>query len=210
MGARPARDIAVGVCRRDFTDLAEGARRHPARSAESVEGHSGQGRRGLLISTAYAHHTAWVCGRYAPDLLSRVAAGWRRIAEDERRGVASAAHIAADLAAASTRRPPSWPPRRASDSRRRGPSPGCVCLRPRRARAVGAPGTRRCAAPTCRGGWILRPPGHTAGRRERALARTLVADYALDKPMSAAAFEAAARALSRRAAAGLGLHGDPA
>ena len=37
--------------------------------------------------------------RYSPTLLARVSLGWRRIAEDERRGVASAAHIAADLAA---------------------------------------------------------------------------------------------------------------
>src|SRR5689334_1262913 len=36
---------------------------------------------------------------YSPLLLSRVAAGWRRLAEDERRGIVSAAHLAADLAA---------------------------------------------------------------------------------------------------------------
>jgi hypothetical protein len=37
--------------------------------------------------------------RYSPNLLARVAAGWRRIAADERQGIAAAAHIAADLAA---------------------------------------------------------------------------------------------------------------
>src|SRR3954447_19546940 len=37
--------------------------------------------------------------RYSTSLLARVSAGWRRIADNERRGVAAAAHIAADLAA---------------------------------------------------------------------------------------------------------------
>lgn len=37
--------------------------------------------------------------RYSADLLARVAAGWRRLAEDERAGVVTAAHLAADLAA---------------------------------------------------------------------------------------------------------------
>ena len=36
---------------------------------------------------------------YSPLLLARVAAGWRRLAEDERHGIVSAAHVAADLAA---------------------------------------------------------------------------------------------------------------
>jgi hypothetical protein len=35
---------------------------------------------------------------YSPLLLARVAVGWRRLAEDERRGIVSSAHLAADLA----------------------------------------------------------------------------------------------------------------
>ena len=45
-----------------------------------------------------AFHT-FARSRYGTDLLGRVAAGWRRIADDQRRGVISAARIAADLAA---------------------------------------------------------------------------------------------------------------
>jgi hypothetical protein len=36
--------------------------------------------------------------RYAPELLARVAAGWRRLSGDERHGVLNAARVAADLA----------------------------------------------------------------------------------------------------------------
>ena len=36
--------------------------------------------------------------RYAPDLLARVANGWRRLSGDERHGVLNAARVAADLA----------------------------------------------------------------------------------------------------------------
>ncbi len=38
--------------------------------------------------------------RYSPDLLARVAAGWRRLSEDEQRGVIAAARMTADLATA--------------------------------------------------------------------------------------------------------------
>ncbi len=36
--------------------------------------------------------------RYAPELLTRVATGWRRLSSDERHGVLNAARVAADLA----------------------------------------------------------------------------------------------------------------
>jgi hypothetical protein len=45
------------------------------------------------------HHTL-DRSRYAPGLLARVASGWRRLADDERRGVVAAARMTADLTAA--------------------------------------------------------------------------------------------------------------
>jgi hypothetical protein len=126
--------------------------------------------------------------RYSPSLLARVAAGWRRIAEDERRGVASAAHIAADLAALNA--PPALlaaAARVITDEIHH--LDVCACMTdeldpPARRGAVDSATSRRLDL-------VPRAP---AG--EAALARTLVADYALGKPVSAAAF-AAARALSR-------------
>lgn len=127
-------------------------------------------------------------GRYAPDLLARVAAGWRRIADDERRGVASAAHIAADLAALDA--PPAIlaaAARVIADEVHH--LDVCACVLDELEPAAGNQPVR--SANLRRLDLVPRPP---AG--ESALARTLVADYALDKPISAAAF-AAARALSR-------------
>jgi len=126
--------------------------------------------------------------RYSPALLARVAQGWRRIAEDERRGVASAAHIAADLAALGA--PPALlaaAARVIADEVHHLDVCACVLDQlepPARGSAVRNATSRR----------LNLVPRATVG--ESALARTLVADYALGKPPSAAAF-AAARAVSR-------------
>jgi hypothetical protein len=126
--------------------------------------------------------------RYSPALLARVAQGWRHIAEDERRGVASAAHIAADLAALGA--PPAIlaaAARVIADEVHHLDVCACVLdeLEPAsRGSAVRSATSRRLDL-------VPRAP---VG--ESTLARTLVADYALGKPPSAAAF-AAARALSR-------------
>ncbi|HTB61421.1 MAG TPA: hypothetical protein VLC06_26315 [Polyangia bacterium] len=126
--------------------------------------------------------------RYSPALLARVAQGWRRIAEDERRGVASAAHIAADLAALGA--PPAIlaaAARVIADEVHHLDVCACVLdeLEPAaRGNAVRSATSRRLDL-------VPRAP---VG--ESVLARTLVAEYALGKPPSATAF-AAARALSR-------------
>jgi hypothetical protein len=126
--------------------------------------------------------------RYSPGLLARVAAGWQRIADEERRGVASAAHIAAELAALNA--PPALlaaAARVIADEVHHLDVCACVLdeLGPgRRGGPVRSESARR----------LDLVPRATLG--EAALARTLVADYALGKPASAAAF-AAARALSR-------------
>src|SRR5579863_4587655 len=115
--------------------------------------------------------------RYSPGLLARVASGWQRIANDERRGVASAAHIAADLAALNA--PPallSAAARVIADEIHHLDVCASVLdqLDPeRRGRAS-------------RGGLSHRldlVPRAPAG--EAALARTLIAEYALGKPASA-------------------------
>jgi hypothetical protein len=126
--------------------------------------------------------------RYSTNLLARVSAGWRRIAEGERRGVAAAAHIAADLAALNA--PPailSAAARVIADEVHHLDVCACVLdeLDPAgRRNAIGRASSRR----------LDLTPRAPVG--ERALACTLVADYALGKPASAAAF-AAARAVSR-------------
>ena len=126
--------------------------------------------------------------RYSPALLARVSQGWRRIAEHERRGVASAAHIAADLAALGA--PPALlaaAARVITDEVHHLDVCACVLDEldpPARRDAVRSVTSRRLDL-------VPRAP---VG--ESALARTLVADYALGKPPSAAAF-ASARAVSR-------------
>jgi hypothetical protein len=119
---------------------------------------------------------------YSPLLLTRVAAGWRKLAEDERRGIVSAAHIAADLAALD--------------------APAALLATAGRvvqdeihhlevcARVLEEldPGARVSARFECA---IVRPTPE-----EAVLARTLVTEFALGKPVTAAAF-AAARALVR-------------
>ena len=127
-------------------------------------------------------------GRYSSSLLARVSAGWRRIADNERRGVAAAAHIAADLAALNA--PPAIlaaAARVIADEVHHLDVCACVLdeLDPARRRSdVGSAAVRR----------LDLTPRAPVG--ESALACTLVADYALGKPASAAAF-AAARAVSR-------------
>ncbi len=126
--------------------------------------------------------------RYSPSLLARVAAGWRRIADGERRGVASAAHIAADLAALNA--PPALlaaAARVIADEVHH--LDVCACLLDEL-----EPATRRGAVDSVAARRLDLVPRAPAG--EATLARTLVAEYALGKPTSAAAF-AAARALSR-------------
>jgi hypothetical protein len=126
--------------------------------------------------------------RYSPALLARVATGWQRIASDERRGVARAAHIAADLAALNA--PPALlaaAARVIADEIHHLDVCASVLdeLDPgRRGRPVRSASSQRLEL-------VPRAP---AG--EAALARTLIAEFALGKPTSAAAF-AAARALSR-------------
>ena len=126
--------------------------------------------------------------RYSTSLLFRVAAGWRQIAENERRGIAAAAHIAADLAALNA--PPailSAAARVIADEVHHLDVCACVLdeLEPSgRRNAIGSATSRR----------LDLTPRAPVG--ESALACTLVADYALGKPASAAAF-AAARAVSR-------------
>jgi hypothetical protein len=126
--------------------------------------------------------------RYSPSLLARVAAGWRLIADEERRGVANAAHIAADLAALSA--PPALlaaAARVIADEVHHLDVCAAVldelCPEPRPGPVPSATARRLDLVPRA-------PAG------EAALALTLVAEYALGKPVSAAAF-AAARALSR-------------
>jgi hypothetical protein len=119
---------------------------------------------------------------YSPVLLSRVAAGWRRLAEDERHGIVIAAHLAADLAALD--------------------APAAILAMAGRvvqdeihhlevcARVLEEldPGARVSARIECA---IPRPTPD-----EAVLARTLVGEFALGKPVAASAF-AAARALVR-------------
>jgi hypothetical protein len=121
---------------------------------------------------------------YSPLLLSRVAAGWRRLAEDERRGIITSAHLAADLAALD--------------------APAAILAMAGRvvqdeihhlevcARVLEEvdPGARMSARFECALGTSRPSPDETV------LARTLVAEYALGKPATASAF-AAARAVVR-------------
>jgi hypothetical protein len=125
--------------------------------------------------------------RYAPELLVRVAAGWRRMAEEERRSVERAAHLAADLAALQA--PPALlaaAARIIADEVRHLDVCTTVAdtIEPRAAlRARGLNGRRLDLVP--------RAPAGEVG-----VARTLLTDYAIGKPSSAAAL-ADARAACR-------------
>jgi len=127
--------------------------------------------------------------RYGTDLLARVAAGWRRIAEDQRRGVIGAARVAADLAALNA--PPALL-MTAGHVIQEEIHHMEVCARvieeldPQLSNDLVDVESVR--------GEIGLPRASISS--ENTLARTLVADYALGKPVSAAAF-AAARALIR-------------
>ena len=120
---------------------------------------------------------------YPRVLLDRVAVGWRRLAEDQRSGIVSAAHLAADLAALD--------------------APAAILAMAGRvvqdeihhlevcARVLEEldPGARLSARVEC--ALSARPAPD-----EAAVARALVCELALGKPMMAAAF-ASARALAR-------------
>jgi hypothetical protein len=120
---------------------------------------------------------------YSPLLLARVAAGWRRLAEDERYGVVSAAHVAADLAALD--------------------APAAILAMAGRVVQDEIHHLEVCARVLD----ALDPGARTTGRIECAigarpvpdetvLARTLITEFALGKPVTAAAF-ASARARVR-------------
>ena len=141
-----------------------------------------------------AFHT-FARSRYGTDLLGRVAAGWRRIADDQRRGVISAARIAADLAALDA--PPALL-MTAGHVIQEEIHHLEVCARviegldPRSAsmqQATEADDLQSAAG-------LERGLPRASITSETRLARTLVAEYALGKPVTAAAF-AAARALIR-------------
>lgn len=119
--------------------------------------------------------------QYAPELLARVAAGWQRLCDDERQGVITAAHVAADLAALDA---PATILALAGHVVQDEVHHLEVCARVLEELLPEAPV----------------PPFeiaiHATADGEAALARRLVADFALGKPVAAAAFSAA-RALVR-------------
>jgi hypothetical protein len=124
--------------------------------------------------------------RYSQSLVDRVGAGWRVLAEGERRGVVQAARITAELTALGA--PPSILTLAAHVVREKVRHVE-VCGRV--LGELGAPGARPA------------PPLELAVGMPRAsvatelgLARMLVSDFALDKPVTAASF-AAARAVVR-------------
>jgi hypothetical protein len=124
--------------------------------------------------------------RYAPELLERVAAGWRRIADRERHGALQAARVTAELTALGA--PPSIltlaahvvqeKVRHLEVCGRVLEELGAASARPSRPLEL-ALGQPRASLTT-----------------ETGLARTLVFDFALGKPLAAASF-AAARAVVR-------------
>jgi hypothetical protein len=126
--------------------------------------------------------------RYSTSLITRVSVGWQRIADDKRRGVTAAAHIAADLAALDA------PPAILSAAAR------LIADEVHHLDVCASvldeldPSGRRNAIRSATSRGLDLTPRAPVG--ESALACTLVADYALGKPASAAAF-AAARAVSR-------------
>ncbi|HXJ20804.1 MAG TPA: hypothetical protein VMT03_11285 [Polyangia bacterium] len=126
--------------------------------------------------------------RYAPELLARVAAGWRRLADDERRAVARAAHLAADLAALQA--PPALlaaAARLIADEVRHLD----VCATVAETIDPSVPVRNRAMTGARRLDLVPRAPVGETG-----VLRTLLADYAITKPSSAAAL-ADARAACR-------------
>jgi hypothetical protein len=124
--------------------------------------------------------------RYSPDLLARVAVGWRRLSADEQRGVIAAARMTADLAAAGA------PPALLATAARIVQDEVHhveVCARIIEALDVTpqpskVPGELGALAPT------------PLANDETAMARMLVTELALGKPVTASTF-AAARAVVR-------------
>jgi hypothetical protein len=122
--------------------------------------------------------------QYSAHLLDRVAAGWRVLADDERRGLVSAAHLAADLATLD--------------------APAAILAMAGRVVQDEIHHLEVCArvleeldptaASSPRIEYALARP--RTAPDETALARTLVTEFALGKPVTASAF-AAARALVR-------------
>jgi hypothetical protein len=128
--------------------------------------------------------------RYAPELLARVAAGWRRLADDERRSVERAAHLAADLAALQA--PPALlaaAARVIADEVRH--LDVCATVAETIDPSVLVRNRPTLEPPARRLDLVPRPPA-----AEASVARTLLADYAITKPSSAAAL-ADARAACR-------------
>jgi hypothetical protein len=133
--------------------------------------------------------------RYGTELLTRVAAGWRRLADDQRRGVVGAARVAADLAALDA--PPALL-MTAGHVLQEEIHHLEVCARV--IEEIEPPAPTSAGHPDPTDGLYdadsdLRLPRASISS-ERSLARTLIVDYALGKPVSAAAF-AAARAIIR-------------
>ncbi|HVZ72346.1 MAG TPA: hypothetical protein VHJ20_08220 [Polyangia bacterium] len=124
--------------------------------------------------------------RYSPDLLARVAGGWRTLAERERLGVVQAARITTELTALGA--PPSilaLAGHLVRDKARHLQVCGTVL------EGLDVPGAR---APRAVEMAISLPRASVA--TEASLARTLVSEFALGKPVTAAAF-ASARAVVR-------------
>jgi hypothetical protein len=123
--------------------------------------------------------------RYSTELLGRVAAGWRRIADRERHGALQAARITAELTALGA--PPSILTLAAHVVQEKVRHLE-VCARVLEALGGGAPRPARFEL-------ALGQP-RASLTTETGLARTLVFDFALGKPLAAASF-AAARAVVR-------------
>jgi hypothetical protein len=124
--------------------------------------------------------------RYSPGLLTRVAAGWRRLADRERHGVLQAARITSELTAIGA--PPSILTLAAHVVQEKVVHLE-VCARV--LEELGVDGAR----PSRSFELALGQP-RASLTTETGLARTLVFDFALGKPQSAASF-AAARAVVR-------------
>jgi len=123
--------------------------------------------------------------RYSEELLARVTAGWQRLADDERAGLITAAHLAADLAALDA--PPSVLAMAAHVVQDEVHHVE-VCERVLEALNPGAPRSPRIE--------LALGVTRTSAPSEAHLAHRLVTELALGKPVAAASF-AAARALVR-------------
>jgi hypothetical protein len=142
----------------------------------------------LLFCRAMKHHTL-DRSRYAAGLLARVASGWRRLADDERRGVVAAARVTAELTAAGA--PPAL---LATAARIVQDEVHHVEVCARILEALKDEGdVPRAIAPR------VDPTGRAATSLaidETAVARMLVTELALGKPVTASSF-ASARAVVR-------------